>query len=200
MPRAALYLRVSTHDQTTANQRPALLQLAEARRLTIAETFEEVRSTSKRGRAPALARLVAAAHRGEFDCVLVWALDRLDRSMPATVALVLELDRLGVALVSHRETWLDTSGPTRGLLVAIMGWVAEQERVRLGERTRAGLERVRASGKHIGRPAARLDMREARRMMGEGMSMRATASALGVDDATLRRRLRGEKDVAPVGT
>ena len=52
-----------------------------------------------------------------------------------------ELDRLGVRVLSARESWLDTDSPVRPLLVAIFGWVAEQERARLIERTKAGMAR-----------------------------------------------------------
>jgi putative DNA-invertase from lambdoid prophage Rac len=72
----------------------------------------------------------------------LWALDRFHRSMLGSVQDVLELDRLGVPILSVREAWLDTSGPVRSLLIAIFGWVAEQERARLIERTKAGLERA----------------------------------------------------------
>ncbi|MBF5046406.1 recombinase family protein [Aggregicoccus sp. 17bor-14] len=74
--------------------------------------------------------------------------------MPGAINTVLGLDRLGVPVVSVREPWLDNTGPVRSLLVAIFGWVAEQERSRLIERTRAGLARARAQGKRLGRPRA----------------------------------------------
>jgi DNA invertase Pin-like site-specific DNA recombinase len=61
------------------------------------------------------------------------------------VQTVLELDRLGVPVRSVREAWLDTSGPVRALLVAIVGWVAERERAQLIERTKAGMARTAAS-------------------------------------------------------
>jgi hypothetical protein len=62
------------------------------------------------------------------------------------------VDAAHVALVSVKEAWADSSGPIRELLVAVMSWVAQQERRRLVERTKAGLARARANGKKIGRP------------------------------------------------
>ena len=59
-----------------------------------------------------------AAHRGRFKSLVVWSLDRLHRSMVRAIQAVLELDRLGVQVVSVREPWLDTTGPVRSLLVA----------------------------------------------------------------------------------
>lgn len=150
MKRAALYLRVSTDRQTEENQAPDLHRIAAARGWEAVE-YRETASGTRDDR-PELARVMEAARRGEVVAVVVWSLSRLHRSMARTVRDVLELDRLGVAVVSHRETWLDTSGPARGLLVAIFGWLYEQERAELVARTRAGLDRARRQGKAIGRP------------------------------------------------
>jgi DNA invertase Pin-like site-specific DNA recombinase len=136
--RAAIYLRVSTDRQTSENQ------LAEVRQLAVARgyepvVYEEVESAAKAR--PVLDRMLGDVRAGRVQAVAVWALDRLHRSMTGAINTVLELDRLGAPVLSVREGWLDTSGPVRPLLVAIFGWVAEQERTRLIERTRAGLDR-----------------------------------------------------------
>lgn len=154
--KAALYLRVSTDDgrQTTANQRPALEQMARARGYEITRTFEDEESGAKGKRdRPGLAALLQAAARGEFSAVLVWALDRFSRDDSFTGGLLMigELDHYRVALLSHQETWLDTAGPFREPLVALSLKMAASERRRLIDRTRAGMARARAEGKHIGR-------------------------------------------------
>jgi DNA invertase Pin-like site-specific DNA recombinase len=136
---------------------------------------------------PELKRMMLAAHAGTFDTLIVWALDRLGRSMAGNLQTVLELDRLGVRVVSVREPWLDTSGPVRSLLIAIFGWVAEQERLRIVERTKAGIARARHEGKHVGRPAAHVDLDEALRLRRRGTSIREAARRLGVGASTLQR-------------
>ena len=88
--------------------------------------YEEQASAAKRR--PVLERLMDDARRGAVRGVVVWSRDRLDRNMHACLSRVVELDRLGVPVISVREPWLDTTGPTRSLLVAIFAWVAEQER------------------------------------------------------------------------
>lgn len=187
MNRAALYARVSTDRQTTANQVDDLHRLAAARGWAPV-LYEEQASAAKRR--PVLDRLMDSARRGEVRVVVVWALDRLDRSMFACIARVVELDRLGVLVVSVREPWLDTSGPTRSLLVAVFGWVAEQERARLIERTRAGLDRARRQGKRIGRPpTSPVLLSAAADLVRAGSPVRAAARAKGVTEATLRRHL-----------
>ena len=96
-----------------------------------------VRGAGERGEEPARVRAHdEAARRAGFDALIVWAIDRFGRSMVGNLTDVLELDRLGVQVVSVRESWLDTGSPVRNLLIAIFSWVAEQERTRLVERTR----------------------------------------------------------------
>ena len=198
MPRAAIYLRVSTADQTVANQLPDLQRLAAARGLDC-EVYEDVMSGSTFKR-PAFERMMRDARQGKIQFILVWALDRLGRSMLKMIETVVELDRLGVSVVSHQETWLDTAGPTRGLLVAIIAWVAEQEKVRLIERTCAGIARARAAGKTLGRPRAELDLDELCRLRSNGLSIKQAAAKLGVGVGTVHRALQSSDVPASVRT
>jgi DNA invertase Pin-like site-specific DNA recombinase len=183
----ACYVRVSTDRQTATNQ------LADVRELALARgyepvVFEEIESAAKAR--PVFDRMVADIRAGRFHALAVWALDRLHRSMTGAVNTVLELDRLGVPVLSVREGWLDTSGPVRPLLVAIFGWVAEQERTRLIERTKAGLERARREGKRLGRPpASPVLLHAAADLVRSGTAIRAAARVKGVNEATLRRHL-----------
>lgn len=194
MTTAALYLRVSTDRQTTANQRLDLERLAHARGLTPV-IYEETESAAKVR--PVLERVLADARAGRVSAVVVWALDRLHRNMHAIVGTLLELDRLGVQVISLREPWLDTSGPVRQLLVAIFGWVAEQERTRLIERTKAGLERARSDGKRLGRPpCSPVLMGAAADRVARGESIRGAARELNVPERSLRRYMRLNRPAA----
>ena len=186
--KAIIYVRVSTQEQTTANQLPELVQLAEARGFEIAEVIEDVMSATKKR--PGLDRVMKLAHAGKCQVVACWALDRLGRSMVGNLQTVLDLDRLGVQVVSMREPWLAMDGPIRSLLVAVFSWVAEQERSRLRERTRAGLERARREGKQLGRPSVAIDADQALLLRRKGLSLRAAAEKLGVGHSTLHRFYR----------
>jgi putative DNA-invertase from lambdoid prophage Rac len=119
--------------------------------------------------------------------------------MASNVRQVLELDRLGVLVVSVREPWLDTGGPVRDLLVAIFSWVAEQERLRLVERTRAGLARARREGTRLGRRRrmASSEIGRALAMRVEGRSVRAIAVALKVPRSTVARALSQKRVASP---
>ncbi|WP_242370756.1 recombinase family protein [Anaeromyxobacter sp. SG26] len=184
-PLAVAYLRVSTAEQTTANQREEVVRLAGARGYRV-EVVEETGSAVKRR--PALDAVMDRARRGEVRALVVVALDRIDRDHVAIVARVAELDRVGCAVISVREPWTDTSGPTRGLLVSVFGWVAEQERRVLIERTKAGIARARRENKKLGRPSVMLpcDVEKAKGMRAKGATWVEVGAALDVNADTVR--------------
>jgi len=192
MTRAAIYLRVSTDRQSTENQRPEVEQLASARGFGVVHVYEETASAAKHR--PKYDQMLKDARRGKFKVLVIWAIDRFGRSMVGNLQDVLELDRLGVTVVSVRETWLDTGSPVRSLLVAIFSWVAEQERTRLVERTKAGMLAARRRGSKIGRPRRRVDVDLARELRASGKTLRQVAAELGVGPATLHRALAGMLD------
>lgn len=180
---------MSTDDQTSENQRPDVERLARTRGLEVVATYEETASGAKKNRAQ-LAALLRDAHRGALDVVIVWALDRLGRNMYETIDAVRKLDRAGVEIVSVRETWLDTGGPARALLLVVFAWFAEHERDRLIERTIAGMERAKRAGVHIGRPEKPIPLALARALRAEGLTGREVARRLKVPPATMRRAFK----------
>jgi DNA invertase Pin-like site-specific DNA recombinase len=193
--RAACYLRVSTDRQEARNQRPALERLALARGFDV-EWFEETVSGAKTR--PVLDQMCAKTKRGDFEAVLVWALDRLGRSTWDVVDRVRALDAAGVPVISYQEPWLDLGGPARELLLGIFSWVASQERERLRERTRAGLARARSEGKRLGRPRiSPLALARALSLLGEGSSWAEAAQRTGISRRTLARAVRCQKPLAP---
>ena len=196
--KTVIYLRVSTIDQTTDNQLPDLEALAKRRGFDIVQTFSENVSAVKTR--PEFDAMIAGAHRGKFDVLLVWSLDRLHRSMVGALQAVLDLDRRGVQVVSYKEPWLDTGGPVRSLLVAIFGWVAEQERLRIGDRTKAGLDRARRRGARLGRPRVTLDLDRLVALRAEGMSMSKIAAEVGVSVGKVHEVLTGVQKTPSIGT
>jgi putative DNA-invertase from lambdoid prophage Rac len=191
--RCAVYTRVSTDEQVTENQEPDIDRLVASRGFEVVARFSEKKSTRKHR--PEFERMLTDAHAGRFDVVVIWALDRFGRDTIGNMLAVRDLDRLGVQLVSVRESWLDTTGPTRTLLVAIFSWVAEQEREQRSARTKAGLARVRERGSKSGRPIGRprrLDdttIARARELAAKGRSSREIAVALKLPRRTVRRAL-----------
>ncbi len=188
MARVAIYYRVSTADQHTDNQAPEVEQLARSRGWEVVGTYSEKVSAAAKVR-PEFDRMLKDAHRGKFDYVLVWSLDRLGRSMLGNLQVVLDLDAKGIKVVSARESWLDSEGHVRNLLLGVLSWVSEQERVRLTERVRSGIARARRQGVHLGRPKANIDLARAHQLKSEGASLRGIASTLGCSTSALQRLL-----------
>jgi len=194
MKRVAIYLRVSTGEQTAGNQLGEILALCKHYGFAHpagALTFEETASGASAKR-PQFDAMMEAARARRLSHVVVWSLDRFGRTMAGNMAAVLELDRLGVEVLSVREPWLSTrEAPTRNLLVAIFSWVAEQERAQIRARTMAGMERARAQGKRIGRPPrlTRVEVARVRGLHADGYDLRRIAQIVKVPRSTLQRAL-----------
>src|SRR5439155_21195126 len=92
-----------------------------------------------------------------------------------------------VAWRSFTEQYLDSTGIFREAVIGILAAIAKQERVRLAERTRAGLERVRREGRKLGRPVARVDASAIRALRGAGASWSEIARRTGLARATCQK-------------
>ncbi len=160
------------------------------------QVYEEHVSAAKTR--PEFERMMRAAHEGEFEVLVVWALDRFGRSTVGNLQAVLTLDASGIQVISVREPWLDTGGAVRPLLIAIFSWVAEQERTQLVERTKAGLERARRRGVKIGRPERHVDVRRAQTLRAVGLSVREVAKRLRTPATTLFRAPGRSKKSTPL--
>ena len=162
--KAAVYLRVSSNEQSTDNQLPALEAYANSRSYEIVRVYEEEESAWKSGHQRELANLIADARHRRFQAVLVWALDRLSREGAlAILTLVHKLSSNGVKVLSYQESWTEAPGEIAELLYALSGWIARMESQRRSERTKAGLARALAKGKKIGRPRGSKDRRKRKR-------------------------------------
>jgi len=159
--KAAIYCRVSTNQQDTANQSTVLADWAKQRSFVVVAIYQEEESGWKAGHQRALARLINDARKGKFSILLVWALDRLSREGAlAILSLVHKLGMYGVKVLSYQESWTEAPGELSELLYALTGWVARMESQRRSERTKAGLARALAQGKSLGRPRGSRDKKK----------------------------------------
>src|SRR5262245_31540604 len=151
MKRAVLYLRVSTVDQTTANQERELREIAGRMGAEITKVYRDHGISGAKGRdkRPQFDALCKAAARREFDVVMAWSVDRLGRSLQDLVALLAELHALRIDLFLYQQG-VDTTTPAGKALFQMMGVFAEFERAMIQERVRAGLRRARSEGKRLG--------------------------------------------------
>ena len=151
--KVAIYARVSTDEQTEQNQVPILSSWAEQRNYEVAGIYRDVGSAWQKADQKELSRLMEDAHKGLFNTVMVWDLDRLTRGGIARFFNIVDsLRQYGVRVLSYRQSWTDTSTDLQPLLFSVFAFFAEQESKKISDRTKAGMARVRAQGKHIGRP------------------------------------------------
>jgi DNA invertase Pin-like site-specific DNA recombinase len=194
MKRAILYMRVSTIDQHPETQLHDLRQMAAQRGYQIEREYTDVISGAKSKR-PGLDQLLADARKHRFDVVLVWAFDRMARSVRHFLEVLDEFNHLGIEFISFREN-IDTGGPLGRAMVVIVGAIAELERNLIIERVRAGMRRARLEGRHIGRRPLEIDRTGVLRDRASGMSLAEVAKAHRVSRATIHRLLR--EQVQPV--
>jgi DNA invertase Pin-like site-specific DNA recombinase len=188
MKRAALYMRVSTLDQHPETQLYDLRQMAQQRGYQIVEEFTD-RISGAKARRPGLDALMRDARRGRFDVVLVWASDRIARSVKHFLDVLDELNRLNIEFISFREQ-IDTGGPLGRAVVVIIGAIAELERNLIVERVRAGMRRAKLEGRHIGRKPLVLDRDAILRDRQRGHSLSQLAKSYLVSRATVNRVLK----------
>jgi len=188
MKRAGLYMRVSTVDQHPETQLFDLRQMAAQRGYEIVQEYTD-RISGTKAKRPGLDQMMADARRGRFDVVLVWASDRIARSVKHFLDVLDELSRLNIEYVSFREN-IDTGGPLGRAIVVIIGAVAELERNLIIERVRAGMRRAKLEGRHIGRNPLELDHTALQRDRCQGLSLRQIARGHKISTATVQRVLR----------
>jgi DNA invertase Pin-like site-specific DNA recombinase len=196
MKTVALYLRVSTVDQHPETQLHDLRAMAQQRGFQIVAEYTD-RISGTKARRPGLDDLLRDARRGRFQVVLVWASDRIARSVRHFLEVLDEFNRLNVEFVSFREN-LDTGGPLGRAVVIIIGAIAELERNLIIERVRAGMRRARLEGRHIGRRPLEVDRVAVLRDRNRGDSLTNIAKTHRVSRATVSRLLKQAKDAEPL--
>ncbi len=195
MKRVALYTRVSTVDQHPETQLYDLRQAAQQRGYQIVAEFSDTISGAKSKR-PGLDQLLADARRGKFDVVLVWAFDRVARSVRHFLQVLDELNHLGVEFASLRES-VDTGGPLGRAMIVIIGAIAELERNLIIERVRAGMRRARLEGRRIGRKPLDVDRHGICRDRAKGMTLSQLADLYRTSKTSVIRVLQQERAMVP---
>ena len=186
--RAALYARVSTHDQQRIGlQMEAMLTYIRDRGWDVVRGVEDIGSGARQR--PGREAWLKAARRRELDVIVVWRLDRWGRSLPDLVVSLRELTELGVGFVSLTEA-LDLTTPMGRAMAGMVAVFAEFEREVLRERVRAGIARARREGRPHGRPrTASLKAEEVVRLKADQVSHSEIARRLGIGRTSVRRIL-----------
>lgn len=193
--RIALYLRVSTLDQSTKNQRHELMAVAKRHGWTVAEVFEDAGVSGAKGRAhrAGLDALLKAIARRDIDMVAAWSVDRLGRSLQDLIGFLNELHAKKVDLYLHQQG-LDTTTPAGKAMFQMLGVFAEFERAIIQERIKSGLARAKAEGRRLGRPRVGAEVEAAiLRERANGKGMRRVARDLKIGVSVVQRVLAKRK-------
>ena len=194
---AALYARVST-DRDPANAKTKaqdeenqLIQLREycqKQGWRIAQEYADRVSGKRSGNRAQFQAMLKDASQRRFDVVVVWALDRFSREgVMQTFEHIKTLKGYAVEFESFTEPHFRTTGAAGELMIALAAWIAQQQRVRISENTKAGLARVLREGKTLGRPRKILDRDKVLQLHADGMSMRAIGARLKISAMTAQR-------------
>ena len=174
--KVAIYVRVSTQDQSLDLQKSELARFAKARGWKVQHVYED-KATGTNDNRPHLKELMRAAHAREFDVLLIWKLDRLFRSIKGLVTTVQDLQALGIAFVSLKDQ-IDLSTPSGRLMLHILGAFGEFEASLIRERVVAGLAEAKRKGVQLGRPRD-IDAAKVQALHRKGQSMAAIAREVG---------------------
>jgi DNA invertase Pin-like site-specific DNA recombinase len=189
----ALYARVSTRDkgQDTENQLRQLREFCAKQDWHIAGEYVDS-ATGKNSDREQFRQLFQAASQKAFDAVLFWSLDRFSREgVLVTLQHLQRLTSYGVAYRSFTEAYLDSCGMFKDAVISILATIAKQERIRLSERTIAGLNRARANGRVGGRPRIIVNREKLLSLRRAGCSLADIATQLKLSKTTVARIVAG---------
>lgn len=156
--KVAIYARVSTAEQTTETQLLPLRDYCQRNCYEIYEQYIDDGFSGKDDKRPAFERMLNDMRGKKFECIVVWKIDRVGRSLQHLLNFLAELRKRNVHFVSTTEQ-IDTSTPHGELIWNIMGAFAQFERSIIVSRTKAGLERAKKEGKTLGRPKGSKDLK-----------------------------------------
>jgi len=182
--RAAIYVRVSTSEQSTDAQEAELKRYAQQRGWTVHKVYRDKGQSGMKTKRPGLDDLMTDCKRRRIDVVLVWKFDRFARSLKQLIDALQEFIERGIDFVSATEQ-IDTTSASGKCFFQIIGAIAEFERSLIVERVKAGLAHARKCGKRLGRPPVHtLSAEEIERLKAEkksrGTSLRELARKYGI--------------------
>ena len=190
--RCVIYSRVSTEEQTTDNQLRQLREYANRQSWNIIEEIQDVASGGKSAEERQwLKKVFVMARQRKFDVLLFWSLDRFSREgSRRTLEYLTRLDSYHTKWHSYTEEYISSLGIFADAIISLMACLAKQERIRISERTKAGLARVKAKGKILGRPTDVIaDTEQIRELRQSGHSLSEISQITGVSKTRVHRLL-----------
>jgi DNA invertase Pin-like site-specific DNA recombinase len=159
--KVALYLRVSTFDQTSLNQELELKSYCERNSYEIFKIYKDEGVSGTKTSRPELNKMLQDMRTKKFDAVIVWKFDRLGRSTSHLLQVLEEMKNKGIRLIATSQN-IDTETSQGKFFFTILAGFAEMERGMIIERINLGLKRARSEGKILGRPSGSKDTKRRR--------------------------------------
>jgi len=181
-----IYTRVSTDDQTPENQISQLKEYAQKQDWQILDVKIDICSGSKSANERAgLREVFELARKRKFDVLLFWSLDRFSREgSRKTLEYLTRLDNYRVKWHSYTEQYISSLGIFADAIISLMACLAKQERIRISERTKAGLARIKSRGIRLGRPKTdEAVIKRAKELKENGFSYAAIGRELNLSKA-----------------
>jgi len=194
MKRAALYLRVSKHEQTIENQRIELERVAAAKGWKIVSVFKDegISGSFGRGVRSQYDAMLKKGVQAQHDVVMAWDVSRLSRSLADLVTTLDELHACGIDLYLHQQA-IDTTTPAGKAMFQMCGVFAEFERGILSERVKAGLNRAKEEGKVLGRPIKFANVKNILKGRDDGQTIRQIAIEQNLSVGKVHQIIRKEQ-------
>jgi DNA invertase Pin-like site-specific DNA recombinase len=187
--RVAVYVRVSTKDQSVDMQLNDLERYSKERDLRVFKVYQDNGVSGTKETRPALSELMNDARKRKFDVVLVWRFDRFARSTKHLVNALYEFRNLGIDFISYQEN-IDTSSPLGEAIFTIISAMSKLERDIIAERVKGGLRKAKANGKRLGRPKSEVDTDKVIEYRNQNKSIRQIANELGLSSNLVFRTLQ----------
>ncbi len=188
-----IYTRVSTDDQNAENQLTQLQEYANRQQWEIVAIKKDICSGSRSAKDRAgLNEVFTMARQKKFDVLLFWSLDRFSREgSRKTLEYLTRLDDYGIKWHSYTEEYISSLGIFADAIISLMACLAKQERVRISERTKAGLNRLKSKGVKLGRPASAPDLKDkVTELRGQGLSLSKIATKVGISKTRVHQLLK----------
>jgi len=186
--KVAIYVRVSTKDQSVDMQLNDLERYSGERGLNVFKIYEDSGVSGTKETRPALNELMDDAKKRKFDVVLVWRFDRFARNTKHLVTALYEFRNLGIDFISYQEN-IDTSSPLGEAIFTIISAMSKLERDIIAERVKGGLRKAKANGKRLGRPKNEVDTDKVIEYRKQNKSIRQIAAELNLSKGTVQRAL-----------
>ena len=187
--KVAIYVRVSTKDQSVGMQLNDLERYSRERGFDVFKVYQDNGISGTKDNRPGLNQLMDDTRKRKFDVVLVWRFDRFARSTKHLVNALYEFRNLGIDFISYQEN-IDTSSPLGEAIFTIISAMSKLERDIIAERVKGGLRKARANGKRLGRPETGVDASRVIEYKEQGKSIREIAKEMGLSRGKVERTLK----------